>query len=338
MAGQYTTGQDAQGNWYIYNQGVIPFKGGMVYYGGDTGQFDALKSQLNSAGGQEIWEGSQVPTSTAPSGGGSSGGSGTTYGPLNQAAVDNTQRTINEIPGLLAAALATEGTRYANAVGEFNQQEGTQRKQYDESTVTNQKNYDSHFMDSIRAGIKGLSGLFNILRGTGASGGTADDQVRDVVGGITASDIREGADTQQENQTQLDTSLSAFLTDLGRKRKQAEDTRVNNERAVRRDSNTQLQDLYGRMAGYYGDAGRTAEANSWMTRAGELTPSIAADSRTQLSAYDTSPVEVKAPELTAFAGPSQPDSISVPDSGQVGSGIFAITNKRRDRQPALAGA
>lgn len=339
MAGTYTTGQDAQGNWYVYNQGVIPYRMGMLYYGSDVNQFNAAKNNLNSAGGAESWEGSQLKTtSTAPdsySGGG--GSTGTVYPALNQAAVDNTQRTINEIPALLAAALATEGTRYQNSMNEFNVQEQGQRKTYDESTTTNQQNYDANFMDAIRAGVKGLGGLFNILRGTGAGGGSVEGDVRNIVGGITSNDIRTGADTQKENQVQLDNSLSGFLTELDRKRRMAEDTRVNNERAVRRDSNTQLQDLFGKMASYYGDAGRTGERDSFMARAGALTPDIARDSMTQLSPYDTAPVVVQAPKLTAFAAPSQPDAIAAPQDGQVGSGIFTMTDRRR-REPALAGA
>lgn len=256
--------------------------------------------------------------------------------PFNQAGADNTQRTINEIPGLLEAALAAERTRYGNTVNEFNQQEAGQRGQYTESTTTNQKNYDANFMDSIRAGIKGLGGLMALLRGTGAAGGTAEDTVRDTVGGVTANDIRAGADTQKENQGALDSSLETFLNDMSRKRRANEDVLVNNERAVRRDSDTQLQDLFGKMAGFYGDVGNTAEANNWMNRAGNLTPSIAANSRTQVSPYDTTPITVKAPELAAFKDPTQPSVVTAP-GGQVGSGIFTITDPRRRRDPALAG-
>lgn len=91
------------------------------------------------------------------------------------------------------------------------------------------------------------------------------------------------------------------------------------------------------MAGFYGDAGRTAERDSFMTRAGALTPAIAANSRTALSAYDTTPVVVEAPKVTAFAEPTQPNAIAAPQDGQVGSGIFTMTDRRR-REPALAGA
>lgn len=254
---------------------------------------------------------------------------------FNQAGASNTQRTIDEIPGLLQAALNSEGARYGNVVRDFNTQEQGQRKTYTGSTVNNQKNYDETFMDSIRAGIQGLGGLMSLLRGTGAGGGTAEDIARDTVGGVTANDIRGGADTRQENQIALDTSLSGFLSDLDRRRKANEDVKINNERAIRRDSNTQLQDLFGKMAGFYGDVGDTANANTWMNRGGELTPQIARDSMTQVSAYDTTPVTVKAPELAAFAGPTQPSVTTVPD-GQVGSGIFTMSDPRRRRTQQAA--
>lgn len=271
-------------------------------------------------------------TRTAPT-----GGTVSTRSALNQAAVDNTQRTINEIPGLLAAALEAEGVRFSNAANEFNTQEGMQRKTYEGSTVTNQKNYDANFMDSIRAGIKGLGGLMALLRGTGASGGTVEDTVRDTVGGVTSNDIREGADTRDENQVALDSSLSSFLTELGRKRRMNEDTRVNNERAIRRDSNTQLQDLYGKMAGYFGEAEMTPQRDQFMRMAGDLTPEIASNSRTQISPYDTTPIAVEAPKLTAFAAPTQPNVLAAPSNGQVGSGIFTMSDRRR-REPAAVGA
>lgn len=256
---------------------------------------------------------------------------------LNQAAVNNTQLTIDQLPGILQAALTAEGTRYDNTVRDFQAQETGQRGTYDKSTTTNQLNYDSNFMDSIRAGIKGLGGLMALLRGTGASGGTVDDTVRDTVGGVTSNDIRAGADTRNENQGALDSSLSEFLTSLGVKRKTNEDTRVNNERSLRRDTDTQLQDLYGKMAGFYGDAEMTGQRDNWMNRAGSLTPAIAANSSARVSPYDTTPVPVQAPQLTAFAAPTQPNVLAAPSDGQVGSGIFTMSDRRR-REPALAGA
>lgn len=272
-----------------------------------------------------------APVRNAPAGGG--GGSAPVF---NQAGVTNTQRTLDELPGLLEAALAAERTKYGNTVRDFDTQEAGQRKTYDTSTITNQQNYDSNFMDSIRSGIKGLGGLMSLLRGTGAGGGTAEDQARDTVGGVTANDIRTGADTRKENQTALDSSLEGFLAELGTKRRVNEDALVNNERAIRRDSDTQMQELLGKMAGFYGDVGNTAEANNWMNRAGELTPRIAANSRSQVSNYDTAPVAVQAPTLSAFADPTQPSVVTAP-GGQVGSGIFTMNERRKKDATAPVG-
>lgn len=306
-----------------YDVGVRPASGGG---GGGTG---------GSGGGGGGGGGTQVLGSST---GAPVGGGGAVLPALNQAAINNTQRAIDEIPGLLEAAIAAESTRRQNALRGFNDQEQGQRKTYEGSTTTNQQNYDGNYMDSIRAGIKGLGGLFNILRGTGAAGGTAEDMVRDTVGGVTSQDIRSGADTRDANQTELDTVLSNFLTELKGKRQAAEDTFENNQRAIRRDSQTQLQDLYGKMAGYYGDAERTAEATDWMNKAGSLTPKIAQNSRMQQSAYDTKPVQVKAPELTAFAEPSQPEMATAPANGQVGSGIFTMSRREREQENQVPNA
>jgi hypothetical protein len=282
-------------------------------------------------------------TSTAPT---NPAGTNAPDAPIfNDAGARNTQGTIDQMPGLLKAALGTEKTRYDNSVSDFAAQETEQRGQYKEGSDTNQLNYDANFMDSIRSGVKGLGGLMALLRGTGASGGTAQDQVKDVVGGVTANDIRGGADTRNENQSALDTGLGGYLGDLKRKRETNTDTYENNQRAVNRDSNTQLQDLYQTMAGYYGDVGNQATSDQWTNKAGGLTPSIAADSRTQLSSYDSSPVKVQAPELTDFKAPTQSNVLAAPGEGQVqggrvGSGIFSISDRRKEeeRRRTTAGA
>lgn len=321
MAGVYWIGQD--GNTYMKGDAT-----------GDTQKWIA-PLQTPQMLGYELIDDPVNPTrTTSPA---PTGGTYTAPKVLNTGAIQNTQATIDQLPALLQAALEAENQRFRNTMGGFDSAEQQQRGTYDKSTETNQLNYDSNFMDSIRAGVKGLGGLFNILRGTGAAGSSVEGDVRDVVGEVTSKDIRTGADTRDENQTSLDSALSTFLTDLGLKRRQNEDVRVNNERAIRRDNATQLQDLYSKMAGFYGDADRVAERDQFMTRAGSLTPEIAANSRTQVSNYDTTPVQVQAPQLTAFAAPSQPNSIAAPSNGQVGSGIFTISDRRRDRQPVAAG-
>lgn len=322
----YTKGDSGVKDWGKAVQGP-------VNNAGITGGNTSIMTQKGTVTGTRIANpssgggGGGANPGPAPTGGGGGGG-GVPAPVFNQVGARNTQRTLDELPGLLEAALAAEKTKYGNVIGEYNTQEQGQRKIYDTSTTTNQQNYDGSFMDAIRAGIKGVAGLMALLRGTGAAGGTAEDQARDAVGGVTANDIRTGADTQKENQTSLDTTLSGFLSELQRKRQLAEDTRENNERAVRRDSDTLMQELFGKMAGFYSDVDDTDNANKWMNRAGDLTPRIAKNSRAQVSAYDTTPITVQAPELTAFAEPTQPSVVTAPN-GQVGSGIFTMSDRRR---------
>lgn len=319
-----------KGNYDVMENTTVSNRPGQVQR---DGGFD-LTSGSNYIGVQPVNNPTPTPTPTDPNDPNVLGdrtlapGDGTSLPALNQAAVNNTQLALDQLPALLQAALEAEATRYQNLQRAFADQETAQRGQYDASTITNQQNYDANYMDSIRAGIKGLGGLMNILRGTGASGGTAEGIARDTVGGITSADIRTGADTQKGNQTALDTSLGQFLTELKGKRQTSEDTFENNKRAYQRDNASQMQDLYGKMAGYYSDAGRTGEATDFMNRAGSLTPQIAQNSMAKQSAYDTAPVAVQAPQLTAFADPSQPNVAVAPDSGQVGTGIFTMNKKR----------
>lgn len=331
MAGVYWVGADGNA-WYKGDNGQVSNMG--KYLGGNDSGFDSNRiSQLAT----------RIDDPNAPAkvlgdatgGGAPAQSSAPQYPALNSGAVHNTQRAIDQIPDLLDAALQAEGQKYKNTLSGYNASETAQRGTYDKSTTTNQQNYDGNYMDSIRAGIHGLGGLINLLRGTGAAGGTAEDMVRDTVGGVTADDIRGGADTRDQNQGSLDSALTTFLTELKGKRQMADDTHDNNESAVRRDSQTQLQDLYSKMAGYYGDAGQTSDRNTWMDRAGDLTPKIAGNSKAVVSAYDRTPVVVKAPDLTAFAAPSQPNVAAIPQDGQVGSGIFTMnSNKKRDEQTA----
>jgi len=332
------------------SMGSVPAgsRAGQVYWTGTDGNIylktNTGVSNLGSAQQAQPWNltlnGAQEIADPNPGGGGGGGGAartapagggGASFPELNRGAVNNTQLAIDQIPSLLAAALANEETSYGNTTAGFNSQEQAQRGTYDKSTETNQLNYDSNYMDSIRAGIKGFGNMLQILRGTGAAGGTAQDNVQDVVGGVTANDIRTGADTRNTNQGALDASLTSFLTELKGKRQMADDTRQNNIRAINRDSNTQLQDLYGKMAGFYGDAGQVAQRDDFMGRAGSLTRAIGDNSKAVVSRYDTTPVAVAAPQLTAFAAPAAPDVAAVPQDGQVGSGIFTMGRKRTDQ-------
>lgn len=261
--------------------------------------------------------------------------SGPTHAPLNQAQVDATNKTLGSLGQILAEALSNARTGYQNRQNQLNAQETSQRKTYDESTLKNQQNYDANLGASIRAGSKGLSGLMSALRGGGGAGNDyARNWVQDTVADTTANDIREGYNTFDENRRATDSALSTFLTDLEGKRRENEDTYENNQRAARLYDAQQKQSLYQKLADLYGDAGNAGENARYLGLAGGEAGNIAQNMGAKVSAYSSAPIEVKSPDMAAFAAP-ETQAMSASENSR-GSGIFSMLDPRR-REKELAG-
>lgn len=249
--------------------------------------------------------------------------------PLNQAAIDNTNKSLAELPGILQHALAANNQTYQNAQQSFDAQQQQQQQQYDHGTMTNQQNYDANEMGALRAGANGLSGLLSILRGTGAEG-----WARNVVHDTTSGDIQDGLNTRNQNQTSLDNSLSGFLADLADKRHANDVTHQGNEFAARESNATGLQDLYAKLAGYYSDAGDNANATKYLNMAGDLAPDIARYGVAPVGKYDTSPVTVHAADISAFAAPTKQSVTYKSGNDGTGAGIFTVADARKRLQGA----
>lgn len=329
--GNYWQGQD--GNYYLRASGID----GVTNLGRNPSNNQNFVQYVNSGAYSQIDDpmaGSVMGASTpAPSG----GGTGAARPVFDQASADATQGSINSLAGILAEALSNAERGYTNARSVMDQQEAGERKKFDESSLSNMQNYDSNLMESIRAGSRGLSGLRSALRGGGGGGNSfANQWVEDTVGDTTSGDIREGFNTFDENKRGLDSSLSTFLTNLSGKRQENEDTFENNKRAAIRDNAAQSQDLYTKLAGIYGEGGRTAERDNLVRTASGFTPTIAANSNARVSAYNTAPIQVESPNITAFEGPEKQGMTA--DSGRLDQGIFSLNDPRRKRESATAGA
>lgn len=318
MAG-YNQLQVVNGSGSLQNANAMSNAGGMGGTGGGSSLQGNGSSVINQAPVYDTTSYSNAsnftpaPTPAAPV--------------LNTAAIAATQKSIDQLDPILQRALAAEAQNYQNAQHGFDEQEKAQRSQYDKGTFTNQQNYDANLMASLRAGANGLSGLLSILRGTGV-----EDWARNVVDDTTNSDIRDGLNTRQENQGKLDSGLNGFLADLQAKRDRNKQTYQDNQYAAHNDYETQLQKLYQNMAKYYADANQNDQATTYLTKAGDLAPQIAEYSVSPVGKYDTSPVPVRAAEISAFAAPTE-QNVSV-DSGDSPAGIFTIGDARK----RLAGA
>lgn len=320
----YWIGQD--GNVYVNGKNMGKDLGG----GNATGYV--------AAGGSGIARYIDDPNPGGGGGGNVTGGGGgmsDVQRALNTAGINIANAKLAELDALMADALAADEARYRNARGLYDQQETEQRKRFDEGITRNTQNYDANLMASLRAGAGGIQGLMQMLRG---AGGTAVERARDAVRDVTAEDIRSGYEVNRENTEELQTNLSNFLTELQRKRLEADDMRVNNERATRANFDNQRQQLFQDLAGYYGAVGDTARVNDYAGRIAALQPSIAQNSRAQVSDYSTlTPVEVTTPEISAFKGASNPDIVAPGNTpGRLGTGIFTADPQRRRREQLMA--
>ena len=286
-----------------------------------------VPGQINPVLGAATTTPNNLNTGTRGTGG--TGGNTAPKPVLNTAAIANTQKSIDQLPLILQMALDADRQKYENAKAAFNTQEAQEQGKYDTGTTTNQLNYDSNLMASLRAGTKGLGGLLSILRGTGA-----ENWARDAVMETTNNDIRGGLDTRNQNQTGLDNSIGNFLTELAGKRRSNDETLQNNEFAARSANATQAQKLYSDMASVYADAEDTGNATKFMNKAGDYSGDIARYSTAPVGAYDEKPVEVKAAPITAFSGATKQNVTATEGNQGGGAGIFTLGDTRRK----LAGA
>lgn len=329
--GAYWIGQD--GNVWLKSAAGVK-NGGPASLYDSMGKWDQVNMNYDRIADPNPPQQSQPQQTSisAPVGGGSGASSSK---PLNQGAIDATLASLRGLDTVRQNALSSADTGYSNAIDALNQQESGQRKSYDENTVSNMGNYDSNLAASLRAGRSGLSGLMAALRGGGGGGNQfARDWVQNTVADTASNDIRQGYETFDDNRRGLDSTLSTFLTDLQGKRRQNEDALVNNKRAADLYDAQQRQGLFQTLAGLYGDAGQTGQADTYMSQAGAQAPRVASNMGAQVSRYDSAPVDVKSPDITAFSAPEQQSMGASPDKS---SGIFSMLDPRRRKEETPAG-
>lgn len=324
---------------------------GIFWRGADNNVYVAGDRGVNNAGvwddnTSDYWQSRGYDLSNDPnvgnpgagratSPGAGAGGSGSGNQPLNQAAVDATNQGLAGLDTILAQALSRAGTQRDNLRDALNTQQTQGVAQYDENTLRNMQNYDANLGASLRAGRSGLSGLMAALRGGGGGGNQfAKDWVQNTVADTTSNDIREGYDTFDENRRGLDSSHSTFLNELAGRRRENEDTFVNNQRAAQLYDAQQRQSLLQQLSGLYGDAGNRGQADTFMRQAGDQNSRIAQNMGAEVRRFNDAPIQVQSPDMTAFSSPEQQAMTATPNRN---TGVFAINDPRRFREEEKEG-
>lgn len=260
------------------------------------------------------------------------GGGGSQYAPLNQAAIDAINSSMGQLGTLRDQQLAEEQGKYDNLIKRYQDEAVQNQQKYDTDLLTTNQNHAKNLMQSLYAGSGGLQSLLSILRGQGAGQGTARDLVFDTVGSQTARDIASGDQTRNENASALDNFLNTFLSQDRNRRDEAEQTRRNNENAIRANELTQRQGFYNKLADIYGDAGNTSQAQRYAADAIGLNPDITRLSNRGVAQYTPVESTVQAPNLGSYSGPTQSGVSASGGQGGLGSGVFTLGDFRRRLQ------
>jgi len=207
--GIYTTGQDAKGNWYVYNKGLTPYRTGMLYYGDNTNKFDELKSQLNLAGGKEQWEGYQTPAPAQATG-----------RDTEQPVYDDQIGYINGLLGNLntqrdAGLNRLEGS-YGDAKNRLNEQKQKTMAGYDEQSLKNTQQRGRGLEQVDQFANNSYNSLQRLLAGAGAGNSSVGRELVPMLVSQSAGARRQGViDTAGENEAAIANARKDAETEYG---------------------------------------------------------------------------------------------------------------------------
>jgi hypothetical protein len=332
---QYTTGRDAQGNWYLYNLGTIPFQKGMRYYGSDTGGFDTMKAQMNSAGGQEVWEGDNYQggrgNGLVPTGSGGGGG-GQSFADTS-AARNATQVSIDSLDQILANKNAEAEGEYNNIMAAYAAEDATNQQAYQKQVETNEQTREAQHQAGLLGAARGSRGLYATLASLGALNGTGRQLANRAVSSEANIDIGNANKTFDTNATTLFDTRSKLSQQEEQRKRDAKKIREDKLKANSYDKSAETENLWKTMSDHWAKAGNNSEAANAMGRASQATAGKIAASRPNAGTYATAPLQYSAPELGKYLAGANDMSVKVAGgaNGPINGAIYTST-KDREKQ------
>lgn len=195
---------------------------------------------------------------------------------LNQAAIDNTQKAIASLDDELNVGYGNVDADYGKVTSGYDAERANTRKDYEESGVTNTQNLQRNKQNALVSGAQGLRGLRGVLGSIGALSGDGSVLANRAVTAEVNQDVGGATDTAAGNAKTLDKAWGRFDEEDERRRQEAADARINNRTALEGSVESKRQQFFQKIAELYGEVGDTGAATSWLNRAGDLNPVIAA--------------------------------------------------------------
>lgn len=268
----------------------------------------------------------------------SNGGSGSAGPALNEAAVSNTQKAIDSLGTEEAVGLKSIDDSFNSLMTKYGNEAARNEADYQEGGVTNNQNFAKNKQNALLAAAQGRRGLRGTLSSIGALSGDGAALADRVVTEGANDDIGGATETATTNATMLDKAIGNFRDEDKERRAEAETARNNSRTALEGSILSKRQQFYQKMAELFGGADRTAEASTWLNRAGDLNTPIA-----QKSAVQATPIQARSAAFTPgelenyLAGAGDMTVSTAPAAnGGAGSPMTILAGRRRKREEMAA--
>lgn len=325
-AGVYWRGAD--GNIYTKNNAGI-----VANAGGGVGVLKSGDQVFNGLTYREIdggYTGAPVETPTnnrVVSGGGSSFTD-------TSAARNATQASIDSLDEILRNNLADIGSRFSNIEKQYGEEETLNQTRFNDQTSANENNRTSTVQQALLSAAQGGRGLMASLAALGALGGDGSRLANRAISQEANRDIGDGNRVFDANATQLNNAWADTQADQKRRRQEAADAKVNEERAATTKIAEQKQSLFERMANLFTTAGDNGSAARYLGMVGEQAPVIARNSATQVTPYSARNIGFEGGQLKSYlAGRNDMTVKADPLSGgsnAVNSPLYSLTKRREE--------
>lgn len=325
-AGVYWRGSD--GNVYIKDN-----MGAVMNVGGGVGVLKSGDQQFGGLTFREIASpdaGSPAATTT-PTDRVVGGGSSFTD---TSAARNATQASIDSLDEILRNNLSDIGNRFTNIEKQYGEEEALNQTRFNEQTASNENNRTGTIQQALLAAAQGGRGLMASLAALGALGGDGRLLANRAISQEANKDIGEGNRVFDANATQLNNAWADTQADQKRRRQEAADAKINEERAATTKIAEQKQSLFERMANLFTTAGDNSSAARYLGMVGEQAPVIARNSATQVTPYSARNIAYEGGQLKSYlAGRNDMSVKADPLSGgsnAVNSPLYSLTRRREE--------
>lgn len=249
---------------------------------------------------------------------------------VNSAALNMYNSQLAALSQQLANLLASNSDQYNSVMGGYQSEFDNASQQHAQAVTQNEQNQNNSRQAAELAAAQGARGLRATLAAIGGLGGTGDVLANRMVAQSANADIGNANDTFDSNATSLQNTWDTTQTANDRRKADAAAQLQNANTKSRGDVAAQGQDIYSKMAGLYGTANDTGNANTMVARGMAYQPDITAASRSVAPTYDRSRLSFSPGELAKYLGGQNDMSVNVAggDSGLPAGQIYTNTKKR----------